>query len=79
MLDTVVTLNFAVFLVTTAVLKLLNSRNTQQFKFYLLLATLAFFASKIHKAVRYYQCKPYDQHHHATHAVNPPSSPNSFK
>ena len=79
MLDTIVTLNFAVFLVTTAVLKLLNSRDTQQFKFYLLLATLAFFASKIHKAVRYYQCKPYDQHHHATHAANPPSSPSSFK
>lgn len=55
MFDTIVTLNFAVLLITTAVLKLLNSRDIQQFKFYLLLSTLAFFSSKIYKAVQYYQ------------------------
>lgn len=55
MFDTIVTLNFAVLLITTAILKLVNSRDTQQFKFYLLLSTLAFFSSKIYKAVKYYQ------------------------
>lgn len=82
MLDTIVTLIFAGFLFTTAVLKLINSRDTQQFKFYLLLATLALFASKIYKAVKYYQgFKDYSQPKqlHTTHTVRTQSSPSSFK
>lgn len=81
MLDTIVTLIFAVFLFTTAVLKLLNSKDTQQFKFYLLIATLALFASKVYKAVKYYQgFKDYNQQQqHTTHASRTQSSPSSFK
>lgn len=81
MLDTIVTLNFAVFLVTTAALKLLNSRDTQQFKFYLLLSTLLLFASKIYKTVKYYQgFKDYSQQQqHTPHTSRTQKSLNSFK
>jgi hypothetical protein len=43
-----------VLLIATAALKLMESNNTQLFKFYLLLATLLFLTSKIYNAIKYY-------------------------
>ncbi len=55
MFDLLASLAFTGLLITTAVLKILGSKDTQDFKLYLLLSTLAFLAAKIHNALKYYE------------------------
>ena len=55
MFDLLASLAFVGLLITTAVLKTMGSKDTQDFKLYLLLSTLAFLACKIYNAVKYYE------------------------
>jgi positive regulator of sigma E activity len=55
MFDLLASLAFTGLLLTTAVLKMMGSKDTQDFKLYLLLSTLAFLIAKIYNAVKYYE------------------------
>lgn len=55
MFDLLASLAFVGLLITTAFLKMIGSKDTQDFKLYLLLSTLNFLACKIYNAVKYYE------------------------
>lgn len=55
MFDLLASLAFFGLLLTTSVLKMVGSKDTQEFKLYLLFSTLAFLACKIYNAVKYYE------------------------